>query len=625
MGEVYRAIHTRLNRPAAIKVLHAYQAGDPSFQARFLREARSAASLAHPNIVEVFDFGEQDGNSYLVMELVPDGSLRTLLRQRSAAEGWSLALGLDLARQAAEGLAYAHARGMVHRDIKPDNLLLQRLSDFERDSPSAEFVLKISDFGLARLAESGEDLTVSGMVVGTPTYMSPEQCQGGTLDGRSDLYSLGVVLYEIATGSPPFRTKSLSEAVFKHISEPPKPPRQVRPDLPLALEQVILRCLAKRPEERYETATELMRALEGALSDTELMTVIGTPGAEVPTASGALPASVDSASVDSASVDSASVDPVAPTVVDASSADNIAHAPASDEGLRPKNSGSAVQSMRPAVSSSPARKSVLAPQRPSADQGDGAPRWPMQGAATKGGIASARSRTLAWVNASAKRRVGVGAVGVLVLLVIVLVASLAGVGRSPTHVSTLASPTRSHLTATATSTPVDVVKFQDALTASTGKWGISPHTFYASGGYEIAGAFISYAPGGNQRDVTLAARVREIGGPADQFFGLLFRGTSRQYYVFGIDASQHWAFSIVTGTSGKYIIPSTEDGHIKRGLNTSNVLTVRAKGSHFIFYANGVELGHADDTTLSSGSIGLINTVGNLQVVYNDFSIAVPS
>ena len=132
MGEVYRAVHVHLNRPAAIKVLHSSQAADSSFQARFLREARAAAALSHPNIVEVFDFGEQDGVSYLVMELIPDGSLQRLLRQRSAEKGWTLGLGVDLVRQAADGLAYAHTHHMVHRDIKPDNLLLQRLQSADQ-------------------------------------------------------------------------------------------------------------------------------------------------------------------------------------------------------------------------------------------------------------------------------------------------------------------------------------------------------------------------------------------------------------------------------------------------------------------------------------------------------------
>ncbi|MDE3228928.1 MAG: serine/threonine protein kinase, partial [Chloroflexota bacterium] len=204
--------------------------------------------------------------------------------------GWTLGLGVGLVRQAAEGLAYAHAHGMVHRDIKPDNLLLQRLNPVatERRSETTEnYLLKISDFGLARLMDEAGELTVTGMVMGTPTYMSPEQCQGGDLDGRSDLYSLGVVLYEVATGAPPFRVKSLSEAVFKHISTPPEPPRTMQPDLPPALEEVILRCLAKRPEDRYASGLELADALDGALGDTELRTIItsrrpSTPGAPTP-------------------------------------------------------------------------------------------------------------------------------------------------------------------------------------------------------------------------------------------------------------------------------------------------------------------------------------------------------
>ena len=270
MGEVYRGVHLHLNRPAAIKVMHANLAADPTFQARFRQEAQAAAALTHPHIVEVYEFGEQDNRYYLVLELVPDGSLRKLLQRRAAGQSWPLALGLELVRQTAEGLAYAQGQGMVHRDIKPDNLLLRRLA--ESGQQTDEYTLKISDFGLAKLAE-GTGLTATGSVMGTPAYMSPEQCQGGALDGRSDLYSLGVVLYEVATGYLPFQAKTLSEAAYKHVHIAPPPPRQARPDLPAALEAVTLRCLAKKPEERYPTGSDLAQALRKALVNPELATM----------------------------------------------------------------------------------------------------------------------------------------------------------------------------------------------------------------------------------------------------------------------------------------------------------------------------------------------------------------
>ncbi|HEU5348352.1 MAG TPA: protein kinase [Ktedonobacterales bacterium] len=271
MGQVYRGVHQFLKVERAIKVMNPAVAADTSFQARFQQEAQAAAALNHQNIVEVFDFGEQKDQYYMVMELVIDGSLRTLLRQRAAGKTWELPLGLDLIRQAAEGLGYAHSKGMVHRDIKPDNLLLQKLSD--TPAGKAQYLLKITDFGLARLAEGGGVRTVSGVVMGTPAYMSPEQCQGGAVDGRSDLYSLGVVLYEVATGYLPFQAASVSEAVYKHVFVTPPSPRQVRPDLPQALEDIILRCLAKKPEGRYATGEELARALQGVIGAPELTTM----------------------------------------------------------------------------------------------------------------------------------------------------------------------------------------------------------------------------------------------------------------------------------------------------------------------------------------------------------------
>jgi eukaryotic-like serine/threonine-protein kinase len=258
MGQVYRGIHVILNRPAAVKVMSQRVAADTSFQDRFKREARSAAALDHPNIVKVYDFGEEHSLYYLVMELVPDGSLRTLLRRGAAGAPPSLTMLLTLVHQAAEAIGYAQTQGMVHRDIKPDNLLLQR----ETPPPggSETFALKIADFGLARMTE-GDGLTVTGAILGTPAYMSPEQCLGNPLDGRSDLYSLGVVLYEAATGFQPFKAANATEVMFKQVNTLPTPPLEVKPDLPAGLDEVILRCLAKKPDDRFQNGADLAQAL----------------------------------------------------------------------------------------------------------------------------------------------------------------------------------------------------------------------------------------------------------------------------------------------------------------------------------------------------------------------------
>lgn len=172
-----------------------------------------------------------------------DGSLRTLLDRRARERTkWPLNFGLDLVRQAAEALDFAHARGIVHRDIKPDNILIERHAG---PGGRSLYVVKLTDFGLARMVEGGGGITASGMTVGTPAYMSPEQCQGLPVDGRSDIYSLGIVLYEVVTGYLPFTVSRISEAVEKHVYAQPPSPRTVAPDLPVAAESIILRCLAK--------------------------------------------------------------------------------------------------------------------------------------------------------------------------------------------------------------------------------------------------------------------------------------------------------------------------------------------------------------------------------------------
>lgn len=264
MGQVYLGVHLHLNRPAAIKVMHGHLAGEDSFKRRFRQEARAVAALSHPHIVQTWDFGTQDGNFYLVMELLTDGSLRSLLNSDEARQpGWPIHVGIDLVRQAAEGLAYAHHRGMVHRDVKPDNLLLQRQAVDFGDGASHDLSVKITDFGLARMTEEAS-ATGPSLVMGTPAFMSPELCQGLPLDGRSDIYSLGVVLYQVVTGRLPFETRAAAEAVYKHVYAEPPRPSEHWPEIPATLEAIILRCLMKNPDDRFATAAELARSLRNA-------------------------------------------------------------------------------------------------------------------------------------------------------------------------------------------------------------------------------------------------------------------------------------------------------------------------------------------------------------------------
>jgi len=243
MGEVFLARDRVLGRDVALKVLRTQYAGDSEFAERFKREARSAASLSHPNIVQVYDRGEtEDGSSYIAMEYVPGGTLKEKivgdgpLGTREAA-----ALGA----QVAAALGAAHERGMVHRDIKPQNVLLTDRGD-----------AKVADFGIAR---AGSSVTISrtGSVMGTAGYMSPEQALGEPATSKSDLYSLGVVLYEALTGELPFNADNPIAVSMKHVNEPVRSPREIDPTIPEGMNALVTRLMAKDPEDRYASADEL--------------------------------------------------------------------------------------------------------------------------------------------------------------------------------------------------------------------------------------------------------------------------------------------------------------------------------------------------------------------------------
>jgi serine/threonine-protein kinase len=241
MADVYLAHDRLLDRRVAVKVLLPQYANDPTNVERFRREAQAAAGLSHPHIVAVYDWGEEDETSFIVMEYVPGQTLREIL------QSYGRLAPLDAARIAADiadALSFAHAHGVVHRDVKPGNVLV---------TPQGQ--VKVTDFGIAR-AETSEPLTKTGAVLGTATYFSPEQAQGFALDGRSDVYALGVVLYEMLTGDAPFTAASPVSVAYKHVREAPAPPSTLVPDLPPAIDRIVLTALAKDLDARYPSAQD---------------------------------------------------------------------------------------------------------------------------------------------------------------------------------------------------------------------------------------------------------------------------------------------------------------------------------------------------------------------------------
>jgi serine/threonine-protein kinase len=245
MADVFLARDQLLDRPVAVKVLFPEFATDPSFVERFRREAQSAANLNHPNIVSVYDWGQEQGTYFIVMEYIDGRSLADILRTEGPLHPQRAA---EVASDIAAALGFAHRNGVVHRDVKPGNVLI---------SPSGQ--VKVADFGIARAlgADPESNLTQAGSVMGTATYFAPEQAQGLPLDPRSDLYSLGVVLYEMVTGAPPFSGESPVAIAYKHVQEQPAPPRHLNTNVPTDLEAIILRLLAKNPSARYPSADDL--------------------------------------------------------------------------------------------------------------------------------------------------------------------------------------------------------------------------------------------------------------------------------------------------------------------------------------------------------------------------------
>lgn len=247
MADVFEASDRMLDRQVAVKILHQRYAETDSFVARFRKEAQAAANLSHPNIVSIYDWGEEDGTYFIVMELVKGRSLRDVVK----SEGKILPRrAAEIATEVSSALEVAHRNRVIHRDIKPGNILL-----------SEEGVVKVTDFGVARAWDDSEDLTKTGAVIGTATYFSPEQARGDPADERSDIYSLGVVLYEMLVGRPPFSGETPVSVAYQHVTAEVLPPSRLNPDVPPELEAIVMQSLAKDPARRYEAAAHIRRDL----------------------------------------------------------------------------------------------------------------------------------------------------------------------------------------------------------------------------------------------------------------------------------------------------------------------------------------------------------------------------
>ncbi len=580
MASVYRGYQESIDRTVAIKILPAELLHDPTFLTRFTQEARTLARLTHPAILSLYDFGESNGMPYIVMPFMAGGSLADRLRSGPV----SLAETARILTPIADALDFAHSHGILHRDVKPNNILFD-----QRGSPF------LADFGIAKAMESASSLTGTG-IIGTPDYMSPEQARGETLGPRSEVYSLGVVAYQMLTGDIVFKATTPVAVIFKHASEPPRPPRELRPDLPEAAEAAILKALAKRPDERFQTATEFVRALAIASepATAHFATAPVVRATETPTAMLPMPVAAPSQPTPRQTAPAkrgwlgmglgmaGGMFAVLVVCILAVVGTVFGVAAVSSSSMtstaRFEGTNTAVAYVATATARAEADESTATAQAQRATQAE-------QTRLAETARAQRTAAAIAEINAAATA------------------AALAEVATAPPSIAA----SRWSLLAL------------DPLNSNENRWFIGDtDSEFAAGRQEIVDGKYRWNVQTHKdtswhtwpelepvSDLYLSVEAKQTEGPATAWHGVMFRKNGNDLYLFFIsdDAQKFGVFLNYNGESIALIGP-TKTSAIKPG--ESNRLAVSAQGSHFVFLINDQIVGEVDDSRLSSGLVGLL-------------------
>jgi serine/threonine-protein kinase len=594
MATVYRAHDPRFKRDVAVKLMPAQLLSDATFRARFEREAQMIAALEHPAIVPVYDFGEEDKQPYLVMRYMPGGSLADKL----ASGPLPPAEASHIIARLASALDQVHVRGIVHRDLKPANILFDQYGE-----------AYLSDFGIARLSEATTNLT-GDSIVGTPAYMSPEQARGESdIDGRSDLYALGVILFQMLTGRPPYEAPTPIAVAMKHITDPVPRLTHTRPDLPVTFDRVIEGAMAKNPKERFTTGSDLFSAFEKAMLE----------------AGQALAASQ--------SMEDALTAPHPPVARPAAGQRPTTPPPAG------RSAAGAARPVTPPPSSPGSARPITPPPRPASQPALARPRRGVP--------------VWAWVLIIL---LGGG------LLCGVFFLAVAFLGELSAPTPSAATPTQPPATITAASPAVDTpspqptdteaaladtpaptlalqsgdVIYQDDFSLTTTGWptykGSDGYSRYQADAYRIfvdlPNTRLEATPGLSLADVYLTADASKVGGSDDNLFGLLCRYQDRNnFYFFVISSDGYYGVGKVAGgvytlESGK-MQPSTA---IKTGAST-NALEAECNADQFTFWVNGSQLTNFEDSDFAQGDVGFLAgtyTISGTDILFDNFSIYVP-